>query len=254
MHSYLFDLDGCIWFGDELAAGAAALVADLRAAGARLGFLTNTSSTDAAGVAAKLRRLGIPADDADVVAPMSVLLDLDVFREPQRVLVVGTEDVAALLEAEGVQVVTDADETDLVLVGKDPDLTYADLAEATQALIDGAHFVALNLDPNVPGARGRTVPGVGAIVAALVTATGAQPRLVGKPSLEYFRYAMAHFGMDPAHTVMIGDRADVDIRGARAAGLKTVLIGPKGGDLEEGDVPDLHLAELRELRESLPPL
>lgn len=252
IRNYLFDLDGCIWFGDELAPGAAELVADLRAAGVRLGFLTNTSSTDAAGVAEKLTRLGIPAASDDVVTPMSVLMHHDVFRGSPRVLVVGTETIGELIAAHGATVVEHAEDADVVVVGKDERLTYATLAEATQALCLGAQLVALNLDPSVPAAGGRTIPGVGAIVAALSTASGAEPKLVGKPSVAFFEHALEHFGMDRESTVMVGDRADVDIRGARRVDLATILIGSSSPEPEADDVPDLHLPDLRSLRGYLP--
>lgn len=253
IHNYLFDLDGCIWFGDELAPGAAELVADLRASGARVGFLTNTSSTNAAGVAEKLSTLGIPATPEDVVTPMSVLMHQDVFRAASpRVLVIGTQIVADIIASFGNQIVDAAEHADVVVVGKDEDLTYARLAEATQALVSGAQLVALNLDPAVPAANGRTIPGVGAIVAALTTASGAEPKLVGKPSVAFFEHALEHFGMDRDHTVMVGDRADVDIRGARLVDLTTVLIGSPDRPMEDGDVPNLHLPDLASLRGHLP--
>lgn len=248
VRSWLLDLDGCIWFGDELAPGAAELVEDLRDTGAAVGFLTNTSSTDAAGVAEKLRRLGISAAEEDVVTPMSVLLGHEAFRQRRPVLALTTGTIASLIAARGVEVVTEAPRAEVVVVGKDTELTYARLAEATQALVDGAELVALNLDPSVPAEGGRTIPGVGAIAAALATASGTEPQLVGKPSRAFFEHALEHFGMDRAHTVMVGDRSDVDVRGARAVGLKTILVGAPAHPLPDSDVPDGRIAGVDELR------
>lgn len=249
--SWLFDLDGCIWVGDALMPGAADVVADLRAEGCRVGFLTNTSWTDAAGVAEKLARLGIPAAADDVVTPLSVLSGLDAFRRSPRVLVLATDAVAEILAAGGVEVVAGAEGANVVLVGKDDELSYADLAEATEALVRGAELIALNLDPSVPGAGGRTVPGAGAVVAALTTASGAEPELVGKPSRAFFEHALAHFGMTAHRTAMVGDRADVDVRGGNAAGLYTILVGDGTIDAEDADVPNARVADLGDLRHAL---
>ena len=246
--SFLLDLDGCVWVGEELAPGAAELVRDLRADGVSLGFLSNTSWTDAAGAAAKLERLGIVASERDVVTPMSVALARPELAPAARVFVLGTEAVADLLREAGRVVVTDPDAADTVLVGKYDGLTYARIAAATQALVRGARLVALNLDANVPGEGGRILPGVGAVVAALTTASGAEPRLVGKPSLAFFRHALEHFGMDPEATVMVGDRLDSDVRGGRRAGLRTVLVGAEPGDVPVEDAPDLRVPGLVELR------
>lgn len=255
--SFLLDLDGCVWFGDEPAPGAAALVADLRERGVGVGFLTNTSSSGAAALAEKLGRFGIPARAADVLTPLDVLAEHPAVRAGRRALVIGSDDVRAVLAAHGAELVHLAERRpDAVVVGKDEGLDYRRLVEATQALCDGAALVALNLDPNVPAAGGRTLPGVGAIVAALVTASGARAELVGKPSRTYFEHALKRFGMRPESTVMVGDRLDSDIAGGHRAGLRTVLVGGATGDAVNGGAadaerPDLRVASLAELHDLL---
>lgn len=250
--SYLFDLDGCIWFGDQLAPGADALVRDLRASGARLGFLTNASVADAAGLAAKLERLGIPAGAEDVLAPLDVLVRHPRIRGNPAVLVLGVDDIRRTLTDAGATVVDAAEDADVVVLGKDPDLTYARLAEATHALDLGAGLVALNADASVPGSGGRRWPGVGAIAAALTTASGVRPDVVGKPSAYFFDIALDKFAMERERTVMVGDRPDTDIRGGNAAHLTTVLVGD-AEPREERDEPDLRVADLFELQRRLVP-
>ena len=202
-------------------------------------------------MAEKLSRLGIPATAEDVVNPLSVLFGLDALAGDPGVYVLGTDDVTARISERGVRVVASAAETDVVVVGKDTGLTYDRLAEAVQALVWGAELVALNLDPSVPAEGGRTVPGVGALVAALTTASGVDPVLVGKPSRAFFEHALAHFGMSPGKTVMAGDRPDVDIRGAKATGLTTVLVGQPDTPLPDTDRPDLTIDTLADLRPRL---
>ena len=51
------------------------------------------------------------------------------------------------------------------------------------------------------------VSGTGAIVAAVKTAAGREPIILGKPNKGMFE-AMAHqHGLDPSRTVMVGDRS-----------------------------------------------
>lgn len=261
VRGYLFDLDGCLWFGDALADGAADLVRDLRDAGMGVGFLTNASVASGAELAAKLTRLGIPATAEQVVAPLDVVADHDAVRTSRGAFVLGTASVAARLRDRGVLVVDDPERADVVVVGKDPGLTYPDLAAATHALRVGARLLALNLDASVPAAGGRREPGVGAIVAALATASGVAPESVGKPSSLFFDVALERFAMSPAETVMVGDTPATDVRGGRAAGLWTVLVGPgapdapgaRGGARDAADEADLHVPDLRALRRMLPP-
>lgn len=246
--NFLFDLDGCIWYGDDLAPGAQAIVRDLRERGVRVGFLTNASVGDAAHLANKLAELGIPAEEGDVIAPLTVLAQHPLFETRRRALVLAVPAVERELMRHDIEVVADAGSADIVVIGKDPDLTYDSLARAVHALDQGAALLALNLDPAVPGSGGRRWPGVGAIAAALTTASGVEAELIGKPNPMFFRFALERFGMEPGQTVMVGDRSDTDIRGGRAAGLATVLIGTLQASLPESDTPDMHVETLEELR------
>src|SRR3954471_15194305 len=71
----LFDLDGTLYLSGEPLPGAAAFVAACRRAGARVGFLTNTSAVDRAACAARLATAGIGAAvDEIVAAPQAMAL------------------------------------------------------------------------------------------------------------------------------------------------------------------------------------
>ena len=60
------DLDGGGWRGDEPIVGSADAIAELRAAGLRVGFITNNSSIPIAGYVERLRAFGVPAVPDDV--------------------------------------------------------------------------------------------------------------------------------------------------------------------------------------------
>ena len=55
-----------------------------------------------------------------------------------------------------------------------------------------------------------------------------------KPGEEIFQYAVRGLGLKPAECVMVGDRLDTDILGARRCGMRTILIGkePKAGEAD----------------------
>lgn len=250
---YLFDLDGCIWYGGTLAPGAAALVTALRRAGFGVFFLTNVSGATAPALAARLSRLGIVTDPAAVMAPLCALPRHPLVRDRPPTLVIGTDAVRAVLEGHGIRVVTDPEDARLVVVGRDPKMAYDDLAAAVRALDLGARLLALNLDRRVPSRRGVVVPGVGAIVAALTAATGVQPEVVGKPSPFFFEEALRHFGITAAQTAMVGDSFDADIAGGARIGMRTVLVGRGIGEGETGVTPDVRVRDLDELRRLIVP-
>ena len=245
---FMFDLDGCIWYGGVPAPGAAALISALRTAGRGVFFLTNVSGATASALSVRLNEAGIQTGPEAVMGPLSVLP-----RHPRLIgrppaLVLGTVAVHAVLKQANIPVVTDPKAARVVIVGRDPRMTYGDLAAAVLALDQGATLLALNLDRRVPSTNGVFVPGVGAIVAALTAASGTEPEVVGKPSAFFFTEAIRYFGIQASETVMVGDSLDSDVAGGARVGLRTVLVGAGVGGPQPGIHPDLHVRDLDELR------
>ena len=80
--------------------------------------------------------------------------------------------------------------------GLDPDVDYWSLAVAMSAVADGARLIATNADARYP-TPGGFLPGAGAILAALTTATGATPEVIGKPSPAMFAAILEASGIGP---------------------------------------------------------
>jgi 4-nitrophenyl phosphatase len=110
--------------------------------------------------------------------------------------------------------------------------------------------VGTNPDTTYPTERG-PVPGNGAVLTAIQTATGVEPVVTGKPEPWMYREALRRMEASPETSAMIGDRLDTDISGAARAGLTTVLT--LSGITREQDVaassirPDLVVANIQEL-------
>jgi HAD superfamily hydrolase (TIGR01450 family) len=239
------DLDGCVWFGDELADGALELVTALRASGRRVVFLTNTSNSRAADVAAKLRRLGVQATADDVVLPVDVLGDHPALQDDPRIWYVGPSAVRDAV-AEVAQLAERPEDADVLLLGRDTSLTYDDLADALDVLMRGGRLLAFNVDPRIPVGGGRVLPGTGAIAAALTYASGVRADVVGKPAATFFQAAMRRFGATADRSVMIGDTLDSDIAGGHSVGMRTVLVGDGAlSALEPPPSPDHRVPDLR---------
>jgi ribonucleotide monophosphatase NagD (HAD superfamily) len=64
--AFLFDLDGVLYRGTEVVAGAPEAVARLREAGKRVAFVTNNATRTPESVAARLTGFGIPASADEV--------------------------------------------------------------------------------------------------------------------------------------------------------------------------------------------
>jgi 4-nitrophenyl phosphatase len=222
MRGFVFDADGTLYRGEAVLPGAAEFIADLRRLGVPWLVATNNSTTPVAGVAVRLTRMGIPATVDDVLNSSQVAAAYVAREMPgASVFMVGEAGVCeALLEA-GVALTDDWQAADAVVVGLDREVTYARLRDAALAIRRGARFVATNPDCTLPTEQG-LVPGAGSVIAFLEIATDVQAHVIGKPSPDIFRHALARLGTPAALTAAVGDRPETDISGAQAAGLRTI--------------------------------
>lgn len=219
----LVDLDGVVFVGDQPVPGAVSALAAARERQVRVVFVTNNASRPPADIAQRLTVAGIPARPDDVVtaAMAAARLLADRLDPDAPVLVVGGDGVDCALREAGLRPVRRAAEAPVAVVqGWSPDVDWGQLAEAAVAIRDGASWIATNLDRTLPSPRG-PLPGNGSLVAALVTATGQHPESAGKPQRPLFDAAL---GDSAARVLMVGDRLDTDIAGARAAGLDSLLV------------------------------
>jgi glycerol-1-phosphatase len=219
----ILDLDGVLQLDDQPVPGAVEVMAKVSATGVPQVFLTNNAARTPAEVAARLAGIGFEAAEGQVLTSAMVAAQLLASRLSARteVLVVGGPGLIDAVAAVGLCPVTVATEgVAAVVQGWGPDVGWALLAEGSVALRAGAAWVATNADRTLPSPRG-PLPGNGSLVAALQTATGLQPEVVGKPQRGMFDVAAARAGQRP---LMVGDRLDTDIAGAIAAGLPALLV------------------------------
>jgi glycerol 3-phosphatase-2 len=215
---WVLDLDGVVWLGGEAIAGSAQAVARLRAAGHDVVFLTNNSGPTRAEYAAKLAAAGVVADPAELATSAQAAASL--LAPSSTALVVGGVGLHEALADRGVSEVAPDQRPDAVVVGRSVDLDYDELAAAASAIRAGARFVAANTDATFP-TPGGLLPGAGALVAFLATASGRQPEVAGKPHAAVADLVRARYGPTD---VMVGDRADTDGAFATAVGARFALV------------------------------
>lgn len=220
----LLDLDGVVYLGPHAVPGVPAALDAARVAGMRLGFVTNNAARTPETVAAHLTELGVRADPADVItssqAAASVVAEL--FGLGARVLPVGGPGVAAALRGAGLTVVDDAAAEPVAVVqGYGPEVGWAQLSEAVVAIRNGARHVATNTDATIPSPRG-PLPGNGAMVNVVSTVTGHLPLATGKPDPAMHAECVRRTGA--RRPLVVGDRLDTDIDGARRAGAASLLV------------------------------
>lgn len=245
--AYLIDLDGVIYRGNELLHGAKEFISWLETHHKKYLFLTNNSFATGTQIRAKLERLGIATDNAHLLTAGQAAVQNIARRIPQGVVyVVGEQPLIELVESHGLKAASiDAKEADAVLVGLDRDFDYSIMTCAMNAVRSGALFVTINRDPVLP-ISGGFIPGCGALTAAIETASGVTPEVVGKPEPMLLQEAMHMLSSQPDETVMIGDGLQVDILAGRNAGTHTLLVlsgSSSREDLEKSPMKPDHVYE-----------
>lgn len=240
--TWVIDLDGVVWLAQEPIPGSADAVARLRRAGIRVLFVTNNALPTVAELVAQLGAAGIPARPDDIVTSAQAAATL---------LVPGSTAVACagggVLEAlarRGVTVVTEAP-ADAVVVGLTPRFDFAMLVVAVSAVRQGARLVGTNDDATYPTPQG-LLPGAGALLAAVATATQTTPEVAGKPH----EALVALLGeIAPDISVVVGDRPSTDGVLARRLGVPFALVrsgvtASTGGTEPMVVTPDVDVADL----------
>lgn len=222
--SVVLDLDGCVWVGEACTPGAPEAIAELRASGKRLAFLTNDARRSPEDYVRKLWALGVQASLEEVVTVGAAIQHFLAGRERANAYVIGSPAIVRHVADAGHRVVNgtgSAPIADIVVVAGHDEFNYRQLREATQAVLAGAELIAANRDRTFPREDGQW-PGTGSILAALEYATERTARVVGKPEPEIFRTALERLG--GGRTLVVGDRIDVDLLGASAAGLDGAIV------------------------------
>jgi arabinose operon protein AraL len=255
---FIFDLDGTVYLGERLLPGAKAAVAALRESDRRLCFLSNKPIASRADYAAKLTRLGIPADVDEVINSSYVLARWLARESPgSRVFVIGEPPLTAELEAAGLEPV-EGPQADWVVVAFDRTFDYRKLDVALQAVTRyGARLIGTNPDRTCPVEDGE-IPDAAGMIGAVEGVTGRKVEpIVGKPSPITLEVTLARLGLTAAECAIVGDRLETDIAMGKAAGLGTILV--LTGITREGDPgiarwqPDHVLRSLDDLLERIEP-
>jgi 4-nitrophenyl phosphatase len=251
----LCDLDGVVWLAHQAIAGSVEAIAELRASGRRVFFVTNNSFALVAAHEAALAEIGVVATGDVVSSSMAAAMLI----EPgARALVAGGPGVAEALSGRGVEVVvnngTSVDgPVDAVVVGMHREFDYDRLAVAAATVRRGARLIGTNADSTYPTPSG-LLPGGGAILAAIASASGVTPTIAGKPEQPMADLVGALLG-DRADSVatralMVGDRLETDGLFARRLGcrfalVRTGVVAPDSTPPSDSEVRvDLDVADL----------
>lgn len=231
---FMFDVDGTLLLSDrtlggyELLPGAIETLSALKQQDVPFVLLTNGSAYPPAEQAAKLRKLGLPVDDAQMLTPSSITADHMARRGIKRVLVLGTPGVGHALTEAGIEVThpgeSRASEVNAVYVGWHPECCMRDIETACHAVWGGAQLYVASDVPFFATKHGRMIGYSYTITGAIRRLTKARAILTGKPSLHALRFVARRLGLPMRSVAVVGDDPIVEIIMARRGGAAALAV------------------------------
>lgn len=218
LKAILLDLDGTVYLGDAEVPGASDFVRYCGKRGVRCLFVTNRSNRPPEVIRDQLRGYGVPCETEDVLTSAQATAR---YLAKGSAYMIGEEGLERALVEQGICLTSE--QPDAVVVSYDRQFSYEKLATACRLIGNGARFIATNPDHRLR-VHGQTLPGTGAIVAAVATGSGVLPEVVGKPERLIFSMALETLGCRPDETISVGDNLDTDIGASAAAGIPSVLL------------------------------
>ncbi|KAJ2466111.1 hypothetical protein GGI02_004479 [Coemansia sp. RSA 2322] len=227
----LLDLSGTLHIDNVVTPRATEALQQLRSAGIKVRFVTNSTKTSDERLYAKLTSLGFGLEPSEIFTSLSAAKRLVKERNHRPLLI---------LEDEALEQFADIDQSaphTAVVIGLAPSkLDYEHMNRAFGALRKGAELVGIHRAKYYASAPNQLSLGPGGFVAALEYATDRQAELVGKPARAFYELALADMGLleSPARVAMVGDDVLADLGGgALDLGLVRILV--KTGKYCEGD-------------------
>ena len=251
----ILDMDGVLWRDNTPIGDLPAIFARIRERGLSVALATNNATRTVDEYLDKFSGFGVTLEPWQIISSAAAAADILSKRFPNAgpIFIVGEKGLQHALEERGFSSITDPDDETVPLAvvgGFDRSVTYAKLRRATLHIRAGIPFYGTNPDKTFPTPQG-LIPGAGAILAAIETATDVKPILFGKPLPAMMYMALEKLGTGPQETLVVGDRLETDIAAGQAAGCKTALVLSGVSSREQAErwqpAPDLIVEDLSSL-------
>lgn len=225
---FMFDLDGTLVLSDrslggyEVLPGAIEVLSALQQLSIPFVVLTNGSAYRPAEQASRLRSVGLPLEDEQMLTPSSVAAALMRRAGITRALILGSRGVGEVLAESGIEIAfagePRAQDVQAVYVGWHPECNMKDIEAACNAIWAGAKLYVASDVPFFATKHGRTMGYSYAIVGAIRRLTKARVLLTGKPSLHALHFVAKKLKLPIRDIAVVGDDPVVEIIMARRGG------------------------------------
>jgi 4-nitrophenyl phosphatase len=225
--SLVLDMDGVIWRGDESIGNLNAIFALIHGKGIKVAFATNNGTRTPDQYVERLAGFGVNIEKWQILTSSLAVANLlkKEFPDGGPVFAIGESGLFLALRENNFEMLTveNTGKAKAVVIGIDHDINFSKMSEAALLIRSGVPFYATNPDKTFPTPRGE-IPGAGAWISVITTATGIQPIYAGKPAPFLLEMARERLGTSREETLIVGDRLETDIAGGQGAGCPVALV------------------------------
>jgi len=223
----ILDMDGVIWKADAPIGDLKSIFARINKRKLKYVFATNNGTKTPDEYQKKLSDLGVEVETWQIVTSAMGVAHMLAQKYPRgtKAFMIGEDGIRVALEEKGLEVlsVENAQEAQVFVMGIDRTITFDKMREATLLVRRGVPFYATNPDKTFPTPRGE-IPGAGAWISVITTATGVEPIYAGKPFPFMMELSLELLGTKKEETLIVGDRLETDIAAGQAVGCACALV------------------------------
>lgn len=223
----IIDMDGVIWKSDAPIGDLPGIFNRIESRGLKYVFATNNGTKTPEQYVDMLGRLGVHASPEQVVTSAQGVAHMlsQQFPPGTKAFMIGEDGIRTALEAKGFEILAleRAQQAQVVVMGIDRGISFEKMREATLLVRRGVPFYATNPDKTFPTPRGE-IPGAGAWISVITTATDIEPIYAGKPYPFMMELSLERMETKKEDTLIIGDRLETDIAAGQAVGCPTALV------------------------------
>ena len=226
----MFDIDGVLEFQGKAYPGAVELLEFLRKKGITIRILSNSTLKSRKVCTEKLNRHGFGVTEAEVITAAWATARYLRTLEPKSCWV--------MLKGKGIEEFRefnmDHEAPEYIVLGDyREEFKFENMNKALKLLLQGTKLIVM-IPEKVDHSLGKVELTVGAYGKMLEDAAAIEATWIGKPNKYIFEMTLNTMAVDRKNVLMVGDRVATDIIGARAAGIKSVLV--KTGEFKESDL------------------
>lgn len=238
----VFDLDGTVYFGKQLALQAEDVILKCRKRFEYVFFATNNSALSRKDLCERLKNFGIDCEIDEIINSSYLIAQYLLQNKLNEVYCLGTERLKEELNAH--QINTDSKSPNAIVIGYDKDFNLDKLERAINVYNKDCKIIVANKEKTYPRDNGILAPGAGAIVSAFECCVNRQSDVIlGKPNTLMLDFIAQKLKLKHSELLVIGDSIENDIQMAEKFGCGSILVGQNKAD----DYFGFYIEELKDL-------